>query len=143
MSLSWEQAPKPLRNAHDPTVALILWSVLFIATLGSILTIPFDFSVADMLPAFGGVIVLLGSYFAARTLGEGERDKATQMLASTSAAVRVAGVHRLGEVAKSVPRYRQYVRATLEAYGHEHPDDEEASLLASSILEQFPEPTDT
>jgi hypothetical protein len=130
----WDHVP-PLRDAHDPVVALILWVVLFFAVGAGILTIPLDWSIADTLPVFGGIIVLLGSYFAARTLREIELDKATQMLASESRAVRAAGIHRLKTVFESTPRYRDYVETTFEAYVRKPPEsDDDGARLANSIL---------
>ena len=143
MSSAWDLAPKRLRNAHDPPVALILWIVLFLSIIGSALTVGLEWgSIPDALTVFGGVVVLLGSYFAARTLRENEADRATQMLASTSDAVRVAGVHRLRTLARETPLYLDYVRATLQACAHESPG-EPAGVLASAALKELPKPEGT
>jgi Zn-dependent protease with chaperone function len=138
VSITWEQAPARLRNAHDPPVALILWVVFILAVAGAALTRVFDWgSIPDTLTVFGGILVLLGSYFAARTLRETEADRAAQMLASESAAVRAAGVHRLKRLANETPRYRGYVKAALTAYVDEHPASERGRTLASSTLEEL------
>jgi hypothetical protein len=73
--------------------------LIAVAFVGALLSLPFDYSLANMLPLLGGMIVVLGSYFAARTLRENELTQATLMLAGGNEAVRAAGVHRLATVA--------------------------------------------
>ncbi len=138
--------PRPLRavtrwfhTALDPTVLVALWGVAVAAVLAGAAGGLFDWwSVKDLLPVFGGIIVLLGSYFAARTLSETERDRATQMLASEQAAVRIAGVYRLGEVATYHPRHREYVESVLRTYLAT--EDQHARRLASALLAELAKP---
>ena len=88
----WERG---LSTAHDPPVARLLWGLIVVAAVGAVLSRPVGYSVVDLLPPLGGVLVVLGSYFAARTLRENEVAQATQMLAGDNEAVRIAGVHRV------------------------------------------------
>jgi hypothetical protein len=136
---AWGQYKRLFRTAQDPTVAAALWAVLGAAALAAAAVPVLELSsVKGMLPAFGGMIVLLGSYFAARTLSENERDKATQMPASECGAVRVAGLYRLGELATYIPLHREYVEAALVAYGAEPLEhDECARKLASTLLAEL------
>jgi hypothetical protein len=126
---------KRLRRAHDPTVGLILWAVAILATAAAVvLGLWCAVSVIDTLTVFGGVLVLLASYFAARTLTETEADRATQMLASPSGAIRVAGIYRLHELMQHVPRYQDYVRKTLAAYLDEVNDQDPGYATATQIV---------
>lgn len=73
--------------------------MILAALIGGGLSIPCSYSLTDLLPPLGGLIVVLGSYFAARTLRENEVAQSTQMLAGGNEAVRIAGVkpeRRLG-----------------------------------------------
>jgi hypothetical protein len=130
----WRPVALRLRKANDPTVARILWALIFAALVAGALTIPTDWSINDLLPLFGGAIVLLGSYFAARTLLDNEITQATQLLASPCSAVRVAGIYRLGKVADAAPHYRGYVRATLSAYISQDSGDEVGTRRARAVL---------
>lgn len=60
----WNRAPEYLRNAHDPVVALALWGLAGAGVIGAVLSPILGYSLADMLPVLGGVVVMLGSYFA-------------------------------------------------------------------------------
>lgn len=124
-------------NAHDPPVARLLWALVGIAVVGSVLSLPLDYSIADMLPPLGGLIVVLGSYFAARTLRENEVAQATLMLGGENDAVRIAGVHRLGTVAAETPRFRPYVAVTLGAFADEAANGTRPRRLAEGILEEL------
>lgn len=126
-----------MRNAHDPPVARILWGLIAAAFLGALLSLPFDYSLANLLPLLGGVILVLGSYFAARTLRENEVTQATQMLAGGNEAVRAAGVHRLASVAAETPRFRPYVTVALQAFVAEPANGERPRTLALTVLEEL------
>ena len=116
----------------------MLWVVFVLAMLSVGYTVVSDRgSISDTLTVFGGILVLLGSYFAARTLRENEADRATAMLAADSVAVRVAGVDRLRSLAKETPRYRAYVQTTLAAYVDDRPASERGCQLASSTLSEL------
>jgi hypothetical protein len=130
---------RTFRTALDPTVAIALWGVGVAAVVAGATEWAIDgWPPNDVLPVFGGIIVLLGSYFAARTLSETERDRATQMLASEQPAVRVAGIYRLGEVATYHPRHREYVESALLAYSPpSDSDDRYAHGLASALLAEL------
>jgi hypothetical protein len=80
------------RGAHDPVVALALWA-LALAGVAAIAGSAqwWHFELVKVLPVLGSVVVLLGSYFAARTLRDNEVAKATEMLGNSALAVRVAG----------------------------------------------------
>lgn len=117
----WSRTPEYLRNAHDPVVALALWSLAVVGAIAAGLSSCLGYSLADMLPVLGGVVVLLGSYFAARTLRDNELSQATQMLSSDREAVRLAGIYRLGTVAAGVPRFRTYVEIALMGLAEENP----------------------
>lgn len=126
-----------MSTAHDPPVARILWALIAAAFIGSVLSWPFDYSLADLLAPLGGVIVVLGSYFAARTLRENEVAQATQMLAGDNEAVRIAGVYRLAAVAGEAPRFRPFVTVTLRAFARENENGPGARELAEAALEKL------
>ena len=126
-----------MSSAHDPPVARLLLGLIVAAVIGAVLSWPFDYSVADLLPPLGGVIVVLGSYFAARTLRENEVVQATQMLAGDNDAVRIAGVHRLGLVAGLAPYFRPYAKATLRAFVGEERNGLGPRTLAEAVLEEL------
>lgn len=137
MSGVWEYSPKSVRGAHDPVVALALWSLVGAAAGGALLSLPFNYSMADMLPVLGGVVFLLGSYFAARTLRDNEIVQATKMLEAETQAVRIAGVYRLGTVAAAVPRFRWYGMAALHGLVAEEEDGQPARRLAEEVIDQL------
>lgn len=147
-SLPWAANVRSMTNpkqmphdAHDPVVARVLWLVAGAAVVGAICSAfswPLDFALADILAPLGGVIVLLGSYFAARTLRDNEIVQATQMLESEREAVRVAGVGRLWAVGKGVPRFRKQVRDTLEAFAGDQTAGELAAQHAQDALDDIP-----
>jgi hypothetical protein len=95
-----------------------------------------------MLPVLGGVVVLLGSYFAARTLRDNELSKATEMLGSSAPSVRIAGVHQLGIIGMNVPRFRQYAELTLRGFvqGDAEFEDEASRRFALAVLRQLDGP---
>lgn len=126
-----------MRQASDPTVASILWGLIVAALLGTLLSIPCGYSIADMLPIFGAVTVILGSYFAARTLRENEVDRATNALDAARSSVRVAGICRLGIVAIDAPRYLEYVRRTLNAIVAEETNEQQVKRAAESVLQDL------
>lgn len=126
-----------MRNAHDPPVARILWGLIGVAVVGALLSLPFDYSLANLLPLLGGAIVVLGSYFAARTLRENEVTQATLMLGGANDAVRAAGVHRLATVAAETPRFRPYVTVALEAFAAEAANGDRPRLLAVAVLAEL------
>lgn len=126
-----------MRNAHDPPVARLLWGLIVLALIGGFLSLRFDYSLTDMLPLLGGVIVVLGSYFAARTLRENEVAQATLMLAGDNDAVRIAGVHRLGTVAAETPRFRPYAIVTLQAFAGEDANGARPRVLAEAVLKEL------
>lgn len=126
-----------MRNAHDPPVARILWGLIAVAAVGALLSLPFDYSLANLVPLLGGVIVILGSYFAARTLRENEVNQATLMLAGANEAVRAAGVHRLATVASETPRFRPYVTVALQAFAAETANGDRPRKLATAVLEEL------
>jgi len=132
------RAFKWFRRAADPTVAAILWAVAFAGVVAACLTLPFDYSLTEMLPAMGGVVVLLGSYFAARTLRDGEVAKALELLNGNTPAVRVAAVHRLAIIAMRTPKYRSNIVLTLRAFAAgSDSDDEDARRIGLLALEQL------
>ncbi len=105
---------RPFRGAHDPVVALALWALALagiVAIVGSACW--WHFELVKMLPVLGSVVVLLGSYFAARTLRDSEVAKATEMLGNSALAVRVAGIHQLGLIGMNVPRFRKHAQLAL------------------------------
>ena len=125
-----------MSTAHDPPVARLLWGLIVVAAVGAVLSRPVGYSVVDLLPP-GGVLVVLGSYFAARTLRENEVAQATQMLAGDNEAVRIAGVHRLGTVAGLAPRYRPYAKTTLGAFVGEDRNGFGPRTFAEAILDEL------
>ena len=100
------------------------------------------FELVKMLPVLGSVVVLLGSYFAARTLRDNELAKATEMLGDEALAVRIAGIHQLGSIGMSVPRFRKYAQLTLYAFVEETGEskDVKARDFAKNVLEQLRQP---
>lgn len=133
----WNHPFKRLRNAHDPVVAAVLWSLAAVAAVASVLSLISGwYSLADMVPVLGGVIVMLGSYFAARTLRDNELGQATQMLSSDSEAVRLAGIYRLGLVGAGVPRFRPYVMTALWGVESGGPG-ERSKRLADDVFEEL------
>lgn len=126
-----------MRNASDPTVARILWGLIVAGLLGALLSIPCAYSIADLLPILGAVTVLLGSYFAARTLRENEVDRATIALDSTRPSVRVAGVYRLGRVAIDAPKYGEYVRIALHEVAAEDAGAQRVKRAAELALQDL------
>jgi hypothetical protein len=130
-----------LRDAHDPVVAAALWFIVGAAVVGAVFSAfswPMDFGLADILPPLGGAIVLLGSYFAARTLRDNEIVQSTQMLQSEREAVRVAGVGRLWAVGKGVPRFREQIRDTLQAFASDPSAGKLATEHARRALADLP-----
>ena len=114
MRFPWRLVPAPARRSHDPVIALALWALAaagVVAIIGSACL--WHFELVKMLPVLGSVVVLLGSYFAARTLRDGEVAKATEMLGSGAPAVRVAGIHQLGLIGMSVPSYKTHAPLAL------------------------------
>jgi len=90
-----------------------------------------------MLPPLGGLVVVLGAYFAARTLRENEVAQSTLMLAGENDAVRIAGVYQLGTVAAQTPRFRPYVEVTLRAFVGEGANRTGPRTLAEVILKEL------
>jgi hypothetical protein len=107
--------------------------------VASLLTIPFDYSLTEVLPAGGAVVVLLGSYFAARTLRDAEVSKALELLNGDTSSVRVAAVHRLAIIAMRTPKYRSNIELTLRALVASDPDPgiQDAQGVAMLALEQL------
>lgn len=124
-------------TAHDPLVALILWALIIAAVAGGLLSLWCSYLLTELLPPFGGLIVVLGAYFAARTLRENEVAQSTLMLAGENDAVRIAGVHRLGTVAAQTPRFRPYVEVTLRAFAGDCANGARPRTLAEAILKEL------
>ena len=127
--------------AHDPVIALALWGLgLAGIVTAAVSLLVWPFPLEKMLPVLGGVVVLLGSYFAARTLRDGELSRATEMLGSDSLAVRLVGVHQLGQIGMYVPRFRKYTQLALCGFLADSSDarcDEASRTLASEVLDQL------
>jgi hypothetical protein len=131
----WNHPFKRLRNAHDPVVAAVLWSLAAAALVAAVLSPILGYSLADTVPVLGGVVVMLGSYFAARTLRDNELGQATQMLSSESEAVRLAGIYRLGLVGAGVPRFRVYVLTALSGVVAGDPGERSKQFAADVFSE--------
>jgi hypothetical protein len=127
--------------AHDPVVALVLWGLGFVGILAAAISLlVWHFPLEKMLPVLGGGVVLLGSYFAARTLRDGELWRATEMLGSDSLAVRLVGVHQLGQIGTGVPRFRKHSQLALRGFladPSEARRDEASRRLARKVLDQL------
>lgn len=136
----WGLVPSPVRRAHDPVVALALWA-LALAGIAAIVgsACRWHFELVKMLPVLGSVVVLLGSYFAARTLRDNEVAKATEMLGSSELPIRVAGVHQLGLIGMNVPRFRKYAQLTLCGFVEtsSDPNDKSSVEFAKDVLRQL------
>jgi hypothetical protein len=99
--------PRKLPDPEDPTVAVVLVLVA-ISTIVALAIAP-DPAVRDaVLKAAGGAVVLLGSYFAARTLKQTRADqrasrilKAIEMVGDDLPAIRVGAMWTLLELASS------------------------------------------
>ena len=140
MRFPWRLVPAPARRSHDPVIALALWALAaagVVAIIGSACL--WHFELVKMLPVLGSVVVLLGSYFAARTLRDGEVAKATEMLGSGAPAVRVAGIHQLGLIGMSVPRFRKHAQLALCGFveGSTDPSDRNSAEFAKDVLKQL------
>jgi hypothetical protein len=116
---------------------LILWGLIITAVVGGILSRWCGYSLADMLPPLGGLVLVLGAYFAARTLRENEVAQSTLMLAGENDAVRIAGVYQLGTVAAQTPRFRPYVEVTLRAFADECANGARPKGLAETVLKEL------
>jgi len=97
------------------------------------------FELVKMLPVLGSVVVLLGSYFAARTLRDSEVAKATEMLGSSALAVRVAGIHQLGLIGMNVPRFRKHAQLALCGFVESSlaANDKNSVEFAKDVLKQL------
>ncbi len=136
----WDRMPLQARMAHDPVVALALWALGISGVAAALVSLYiWPFPLVEMLPLLGGVVVLLGSYFAARTLRDNELAKATEMLGDDSLAVRIAGIHQLGLIGMSVPRFRTYAKFVLCGFLADSSDDENegSRSLACEVLGQL------
>lgn len=136
----WMLVPSPVRRSHDPVIALALWA-LALAGVAAIAASAcrWHFELVKMLPVLGSVVVLLGSYFAARTLRDNELAKATEMLSSSALAVRVAGIYQLGLIGMSVPRFREHVQLTLCGFveSSSDPKSKNSVAFAEDVLRQL------
>lgn len=140
MNCLWTLVPPPARRSHDPLIAVALWALGLagaVAVGGSALW--WHFELVKMLPVLGGVVVLLGSYFAARTLRDNEVTKATEMLGSDAPAVRIAGIHQLGLIGMNIPRFRTHAQLSLRSYVENSGDshDKQSVKFARDILAQL------
>jgi hypothetical protein len=110
-----------LVNVEDRTVAVVLWLVALITSV-ALISVP-DAAARDaVLKAAGGTVVLLGSYFAARTLKQTRSDqratrilKAIEMVGHERPAVRVGALWTLVDLASSSDARREsnQIRAVL------------------------------
>jgi hypothetical protein len=108
-----------LANPEDRTVATILWLV-GVSTIVALAIVPNAAARDTVLKAAGGTVVLLGSYFAARTLKQTRADqratrilKAIEMVGDDLPAVRVGAMWTLLEIASSSEGRRE--RSQVEA----------------------------
>lgn len=108
---------KKLRGSEDPTVARALWT-LVVSTLVAIVVLAvlalkdhgnFSNDLATVLKLAGAIVVLLGSYFAARTIGHNRDDqvanrymRAVELLGHSQPDVRLGAVQQLDDIGTRV-----------------------------------------
>jgi len=114
-----------VRNADDPLVAIVLWMI----AAGTIAALVFAPSITGLsggeardavLKGAGGTLLLLSSYFAARTLKQTRTDQrtgrilqATELLASESTAVQRGAISVLVDIAESSKGRREQKQVTI------------------------------
>jgi hypothetical protein len=108
---------KLFRDADDPIVALLLWSLIGGTAIGLLIATktghePFSHELSVAVKIAGAVIVLLGSYFAARTISHNDEDqmatrfaKGVELLDSASTHAQLGGVAILLQVRRRSSRY--------------------------------------
>lgn len=137
----WNRVPERVRMAHDPVIALALWVLGLAGTVAVLVSLlPGSFSLKEALPVLGAVVVLLGSYFAARTLRDNELTRATEMLGSDSPAVQLVGIHQLGQIGMYVPKFRKDAQLAICAFlgdSLETGNDVASHRLARKVLSQL------
>ena len=145
-------------KAEDPAVAIAL-TVIALLTIVGLVGGPFMFHVDDkdvwdlVIKAAGASVVLIGSYFAARTLKQSRADQrdarvltALGLVGSESPEVRVGGLLVLGELAKTTggPQRDDYlaaIRATVQTVAQSplpEGSSEAPKIVAGSVLRELP-----
>ncbi len=132
------------RDSVDPEASILLLSLVGFTVVGLIVSLAIGSAALRdvVLKGAGGALLVVGSYYAARTLMENRADqRAAQMLraieltAHPSAAVRSGAVGVLIEIAESSAdrevRRLETISSVLKKVRAEHEDDE---LLTESAL---------
>lgn len=128
------------RDSADPVASATLWVIIAATALGLVFSLVLGgASLRDVvLKAAGGFLLLLGSYYAARTLTENRADrrvdqilKAIELTAHNSSAVRRGAARILISVAYDIGNASGGLEAdrvaaigsVLDAMRQQHPDD--------------------
>jgi hypothetical protein len=128
------------RDSQDPPVARILWVLIVAGGVGIAASPILHYPISGMLPILGGLVVILGSYFAARTLRDNEMVHAIEMLDSDEESVQLMGIYTLGRVAKVAPMYRPFVAGILVTHREKNGVDGLRGQVIERLIQQLPDP---